>query len=49
MRRDHPDLHDRADHDAHARSMLADPRAILDALKASHDEMLSNGGKQDLK
>ena len=41
MRRDHPDLSDRVDHDAHVMSTPTDPQAVLDAIKASHEEMLS--------
>lgn len=41
IRRDHPDLHDRVDHDAHVMSTPTDPQAVLDAIKASHEEMAS--------
>jgi uncharacterized membrane protein len=49
MRRDHPDLRDRVDNDAHVMSTPTDPQAVLDAIKASHDEMLSSVPKSDLR
>lgn len=42
LRRDHPAIHDRDDHDARAMSTPADPQAVLDAIKDSHEEMLSS-------
>ena len=38
LRRDHPSIHDRVDHDANAMSMPADPEAVFDAIKDSHKE-----------
>ena len=46
LRRDHPAIHDRVDHDAHAMSTPADPQAVLDAIKDSHDELLPGSGKR---
>ena len=39
MRRDDPSLHNRVDHEAAAMSLLADPQAVLDAIKDSHEEL----------
>ena len=38
MRRDDPSLRNRVDHEAAAMSLPADPQAVLDAIKDSHDE-----------
>lgn len=40
MRRDDPHLVDRVDHEAEAMSMPADPQAVLDALKDSHEDLV---------
>ncbi len=40
MRRDDPSLRDRVDHEAAAMSTPADPQAVLDAIKDSHDEVV---------
>jgi uncharacterized membrane protein len=40
LRRDHPELRDRVDHDATAMSQPADPQAVFEAIKDSHDEVL---------
>ncbi len=40
MRRDDPSLRNRVDHEAAAMSLPADPQAVLDAIKDSHDEVL---------
>jgi len=39
MRRDDPNLRNRVDHEAAAMSMPADPQAVLDAIKDSHEEV----------
>ncbi len=39
MRRDDPSLRNRVDHEATAMSMPADPQAVLDAIKDSHEEV----------
>jgi uncharacterized membrane protein len=39
LRRDHPSIEDRVDHQAHAMSTPADPQAVLDAIRDSHQEM----------
>ena len=39
MRRDDPSLHNRVDHEAAAMSLPADPQAVLDAIKDSHEEL----------
>jgi uncharacterized membrane protein len=41
MRRDDPSLANRVDHEAAAMSAPADPQAVLDAIKDSHDEVVS--------
>ncbi len=41
LRRDHPDLQDRVDHDAHSMSTPTDPQVVIDAIKASQEEMQS--------
>lgn len=41
MRRDDPSLANRIDHEAAAMSVAADPQAVLDAIKDSHDEVVS--------
>lgn len=38
MRRDDPSLRNRVDHEATAMSLPADPQAVLDAIKDSHEE-----------
>ncbi len=38
LRRDHPSIHDRVDHDANAMSKPADPEAVFDAIKESDKE-----------
>ena len=40
MRRDDPSLRNRVDHEAAAMSMPADPQAVLDAIKDSHEELV---------
>ena len=40
MRRDDPSLHNRVDHEAAAMSLPADPQAVLDAIKDSHEELM---------
>jgi uncharacterized membrane protein len=40
LRRDHPDIHDRVDNHARAMSQPADPQAVFDAIKDSHDEVI---------
>ena len=42
IRRDHPQIQNRIDHEAQAMSTPSDPQAILDALKDSHEEMRSS-------
>jgi uncharacterized membrane protein len=39
LRRDHPTIRNRVDHDAAAMSAPADPQAVLDAIKDSHAGM----------
>ena len=39
MRRDDPSLRNRVDHEAAAMSLPADPQAVLDAIKDSHEEI----------
>jgi len=41
MRRDNPQLADRVDHQADAMSKPADPEAVLDAFKETHEGMLA--------
>ena len=43
LRRDHPDIRNRIDHDASAMSVPADPEAVLDAIKETHEELISTG------
>ncbi len=40
MRRDDPSLRNRVDHEAAAMSTPADPQAVLDAIKDSHEEVM---------
>ena len=40
LRRDHPSIHNRVDHEAHAMSKPADPQAVFNAIKDSQEEML---------
>ena len=40
MRRDDPSLANRVDHEAAAMSLPADPQAVLDAIKDSHDDVV---------
>ncbi len=40
MRRDDPNLRNRVDHEAAAMSTPADPQAVLDAIKDSHEEVM---------
>ncbi len=40
MRRDDPGLRNRVDHEAAAMSMPADPQAVLDAIKDSHEDIV---------
>ena len=39
MRRDDPSLKNRVDHEAAAMSTPADPQAVLDAIKDSHEDV----------
>ena len=41
LRRDDPDIRNRFDHEAVAMSAPADPQAVLDAIKETHEEMRS--------
>ncbi len=41
MRRDHPNMRDRVDHEAAAMSVAADPQAVLDAIKGSQEAPLA--------
>lgn len=41
LRRDHPHLRDRVDHEAAAMSVAADPQVVLDAIKGSHGVLLA--------
>jgi len=41
MRRDNPQLADRVDHQADAMSKPADPQAVLEAFKETHEEMMA--------
>ena len=41
LRRDAPDIRDRVDPKAEAMSTPADPQAVLDAIKETHEEMLA--------
>jgi len=43
MRRDDPTLRNRVDREAVAMSTPADPQAVLDAIKDTHEEMLVTG------
>jgi len=43
MRRDDPTLRNRVDREAAAMSTPADPQAVLDAIKDTHEEMLATG------
>jgi uncharacterized membrane protein len=38
LRRDHPEIHDRVDHDAAAMAQPADPQAVFEAIKDAHSE-----------
>lgn len=38
LRRDHPEIHDRVDHDVAAMSQPADPQAVFEAIKDSQGE-----------
>ena len=40
LRRDDPDLRNRVDHEAIAMSTPADPQAVLDAIKDTHEEVM---------
>lgn len=40
LRRDHPGIPNRVDHEAHAMSTPAEPQAVLDALRDTHQEMM---------
>jgi uncharacterized membrane protein len=42
MRRDDPLISNRVDREAEALSVPADPQAVLDAIKDSHEEMMAN-------
>ncbi len=42
MRRDNPQLFDRVDHQAEAMAKPADPEAVLDAFKETHEGMLAD-------
>ncbi len=42
LRRDNPIIPDRIDEEAEALSIPADPQAVLDAIKDSHEEMLAS-------
>ena len=42
MRRDNPQLVDRVDHQAEAMSQPADPEAVLDAFKETHEGMMAD-------
>jgi uncharacterized membrane protein len=39
LRRDHPEIHDRIDHDARAMSTPSDPQFVSEAIKDSHEEI----------
>ena len=39
LRRDHPHIQDRIDHEAVAMSSPADPEAVLEAIKETHEEL----------
>ena len=41
MRRDNPLIHNRVDQEAEALSTPADPQAVLDAIKETHEEMIA--------
>ena len=41
LRRDSPDVRNRVDHEALALSAPADPEAVLNAIKGTHDDMLA--------
>lgn len=41
LRRDNPLIHDRVDAEAEALSVPADPQAVLDAIKDTHEELLA--------
>ena len=41
MRRDHPNLVDRVDHEAAAMAQPADPQAVLNAIKDTHGDVLT--------
>lgn len=41
LRRDDPTIRNRVDHEAAAMSMPADPQAVLDAIKDTHEEAMS--------
>jgi uncharacterized membrane protein len=48
MRRDHPSLKNREDHEAAAMAVPADPETVLEAIKAHHaDAELLGGGSED--
>ena len=40
LRRDDPTIRNRVDHEAFAMSTPADPQAVLDAIKVTHEEMV---------
>ena len=42
MRRDNPLIKNRVDHEANALSVPADPQAVLDAIKDTHEEMIAS-------
>ena len=49
LRRDHPAIPNRVDHEAHAMSTPAEPQAVLDALRDTHQEMIdqNNAGSAE--
>jgi uncharacterized membrane protein len=48
MRRDNPQLADRIDHQARAMSKPADPEAVLDAFKETHEEMIAEPAEPEV-
>lgn len=42
LRRDNPMIKDRVDHEANALAVPADPQAVLDAIKDTHEEMIAS-------
>ncbi len=46
LRRDSPDVRDRADHEANAMSAPAEPQTVLDALEAKHEQFIESGEQQ---